>query len=166
MAETLVLRMPVMRTIGTILLYTASSALVVGGGAMAVSVLSPVEGVTKPEVQRILSSSPRIAAWQERMAEEKIYAERYAIREAEEKARWAALGKLPITPDVSASEQSSRNDLDFQERHARARRAQHETMQRTQQEDARQNEMFADAPMLARPRFHNPTARSESGGGN
>ena len=159
--------MPGMWTLRAILIYVATSGLLLGGGATAVSVLSPIMEVTEPEVvQGTLSSSPRIAAWQERMAEEKVYAERHAIREAEEKARWAALGRSPRTPDVSASEQSSPNDLVFQENDARARRAQREMMQRAQQQYGRETEPFSDAPASIRPRYDNAvsTSRDESRG--
>jgi hypothetical protein len=154
-----------MRTIGTLLSYVLAIAIVVGGVALAVSLLTPV-AATQHSAAVGLSSSPRIAAWQERMAEEKVYAERQVARDAEEKARWAAISKARTTPQVAAEEPRPR-DLEDRER-ARARQAQREAMRRAQRENARRNDAFAYAPQVWNGPQYNSIFSSmrESRGGN
>ena len=154
-------------TLGTFFSYVAAVALLVGSVALAVILLTPADATTQPQAQvteQKLSSSPRIAAWQERIAEEKVYAERAAARDAEEKAKWAALAKARITPQVADDDPRSR-ELEDRER-ARARQAQREMMRRAQLEYARQNDPFAYAPAPSRPRYNYifSTVRDTRGG--
>jgi hypothetical protein len=155
-----------MRTIGTLFSYVLAIALVVGGVALAVSLLTPVAATTQQDAAGGLSSSPRIAAWQERMAEEKVYAERQVARDAEEKARWAAISKARATPQLAAEEPRPR-DLDDRER-TRARQAQREAMRRAQRENARRNDAFAYAPQAwSGPQYNSIfSSMRESRGGN
>ena len=151
-------------TLGAFFSYIAAVALLVGSVALAVILLTPADATTQPQAQATeqkLSSSPRIAAWQERIAEETVYAERAAARDAEEKAKWAALAKPRITPQVAVDDSRSR-ELEDRER----ARAQREAMRRVQLEYARQNDPFAYAPAPSRPRYNYifSTMRDSRGG--
>jgi hypothetical protein len=133
-----------MRTLGTLLSYLFGVIALVGAVVVAISLLPSVAATTPQSEEPSLSSSPRIAAWQERIAEEKIYAERERARAAEEKARWAALGKPPMTQAVN---ETRTRELEERES-ARARQAQREAQRRAQQAYARKNaeNAFAYAP--------------------
>jgi hypothetical protein len=69
------------------------------------------------------------------MAEEKIYAERERARAAEEKARWAALGKPPVTQAVN---ETRTRELEERES-ARAQQAQRDELRRAQKQYARRD---------------------------
>jgi hypothetical protein len=160
-----------MRTLGTLLSYVAGVAAVAGAAVLAVNFLTPVAATTQQGAEVNLSSSPRIAAWQERIAEEKVYAERAAARDAEEKARWAALGKPPMTQVVK--EEPPSRDVDDRER-ARAEKAQRDAIRRAQQAYAQQTaeNPFAFgarsyAPEPSHPRYNYVfSTMRESRGGN
>lgn len=151
-------------TLGTFFSYVAALALLMGSVALAVILLTPADAPTQPQAQAMeqkLSSSPRIAAWQERLAEEKVYAERQVARDAEEKARWAAISKPRIASQVAVNDPRSR-ELEDRER----ARAQREALRRAQLEYARQNDPFAYAPAPSRPRYNYifSTMRDSRGG--
>ncbi len=163
-----------MRTIGTFISYAAVVAALAGGVALAVALVIPGSTATPaaPPMQATqaeLSPSPRIAAWQERIAEEKVFAERQAARDAEDKARWAALSKPRIT-QASADDAGSRA---LEERaRSRSRQARAEALRLTQQAyapEATENEVTyaptAYAPTPNRPRYSSiySTMRDTSG---
>lgn len=165
-----------MRTLGTLLSYVAGIAALVGAVVLAVVFFTPVALTTQQAApEQKLSSSPRIAAWQERIAEEKLYAERAAVRDAEEKAKWAALSKPQMTPQTAVNEPRSR---ELEERaSARARQTQREAMARAQREFARQSAenpfayaatayapTSAPAPNRARTNYIFSTMREARGG--
>jgi hypothetical protein len=133
-----------MRTLGTLLSYLLGVTALIGAVVVAISLLPSVAATTPQSEELSLSSSPRIAAWQERIAEEKVYAERERARVAEEKARWTALGKPPVAQAVN---ETRTRELEEREQ-ARARQAQRETQRRAQQAYVRKNaeNAFAYAP--------------------
>lgn len=162
-----------MRTFGTFLSYAAGIAVLVGGVVVAVSFI-PSHTAANQSAQSMqaaepkLSSSPRIAAWQERIAEEKIYAQRQVEREAEEKARWAAIGKPPMNQALTAAQE---RELEARER-AHAQQARREAQRRAQEQYALQFDPFgfaaaayAPAPNRSRNSSIFSTMR-ESRGGN
>jgi hypothetical protein len=162
-----------MRTFGTFLSYAAGIAVLAGGVAVAASFVpsqtAANQSAQSPQpAEPKLSSSPRIAAWQERIAEEKIYAQRQVEREAEEKARWAAIGKPPVTQALTAAQE---RELEARER-ARAQEARREAERRAQEQYAQQSDPFgfaatAYAPARNRSRYNYIySTMRESRGGN
>jgi hypothetical protein len=152
--------------------YALAVAAALGVFVAALAVFFPVPSESAQTVEsRRGSVSPRIAAWQERVAEEKLYAEREARRlEAEkaadlaarQEARERALAKKH--PPKVLAQDTRDNDLARERAQAAVHKAKR-TAQRQRQFDS--EAAFAYAPQPDRTYYNNIySAMREMRGGN
>ena len=158
--------------------YALAVAAVIGGFVVALTLFFPEPSQSAPTAETSRSASPRIAAWQERIAEEKLYAEKEARRVEAEKAadlaarqqsreRAMARAQPAQTPKIFAQDTRG-EDLRAKE----LAREREQARQKARQMAARQQQFGGEvalgyAPEPSRARFNNIySAMRETRGGN